>query len=126
MMYFTLTLLLLMPSVVHAQVRDGIAVCCGRQESFRNYLPPIDSRRFTQQFGGRTRGFSRPRAHEVLPESSYPIPFSLYNGEYEAPDVSGVWSGRLPSEIPKIREWHPTDEGWPTNNLERYFNSNRR
>jgi hypothetical protein len=57
-MRFILVLLLLMPSLVHAQVRDGVAVCCGRIEGFQNNLPPQDSRRFGQLFsrpGGELR-----------------------------------------------------------------------
>ena len=80
MLCLMLMLLLLMPSVAHAQVGNGVAVCCGRQEGFRNNPPPIDSRRFAQQFSGRMRGQSRPRTHDVLPESGSHSVQSLQRG----------------------------------------------
>jgi hypothetical protein len=73
-------LLLLIPSLVHAQVRDGVAVCCGRPEGFRNNIPPVDSQRFGQFFRGQSeyRGTRYTNTHRES-ESSYAPPFTLYN-----------------------------------------------
>ena len=47
-----LLLILLMPSLVHAQVMEEAGICCGRSDvGFRNNLPPWDSERFWQEFG---------------------------------------------------------------------------
>ena len=76
-----LLLLLLMPSLVHAQDRDRVGVCCGRSDiGFRNNLPPIDSIRFGQQFSGRVRFPQTPTTrHE--PEANYPPSFGFYTFE---------------------------------------------
>jgi hypothetical protein len=110
-------LLLLMPSLVYAQVGNGVAVCCGRSDmGFRNNLPPMDSIRFQQQSSGRVRFPQTPTTpHE--PEASYAPPFGLYNLD------EGGYNPGTGTTPPGIKEWHPTDEGWPTNDLPKYFNS---
>jgi hypothetical protein len=116
-MRLVLMLLLLMPSLVQAQAGDRVAACCGRSDTgFRNNLPPMDSIRFEQQFRGRVRiPQTRTTRHE--PEASYPPSFGIYTFE------DGGYNPRTGTTPPGIKEWHLTDEGWPTNDLNRYFNS---
>ena len=74
-MRLLLVLFLLMPSLAHAQLGDGVAVCCGRDDiGFRNNIPPLNSVRFGQQslrdFSGsdRLEGRGQPSVDGLTPE----------------------------------------------------------
>jgi hypothetical protein len=110
-----LLLLLLMPSLVHAQVGDGVAVCCGattkrpdlpgRTDGFAHNLPPLDSVRFGQQF--RERDIQMQTVPETRHEapSTYPPSFGLYNldeGGYNP--QTGIHSVKPPKPLESILE----------------------
>ena len=84
-----LLLFLLMPPLVHAQVGDGVAVCCGatthrpelpgRTDGFEHNPPPLDSVRFGQIAREREMQMRDAPGMRQEPEASYAPSFGLYN-----------------------------------------------
>ena len=123
-----LLLFLLMPSLVHAQVGDGVAVCCGptteqpdppgRTDGFTRNLPPLDSVRFGPQSNRPEYGLRQSPPVERDAEATYPPSFGLYNL-----DEGGYNPGTGIHTVRPLRPWHKFEKEWATDNLPKYGNT---
>ena len=114
-----LLLILLIPSLVHAQVMEEAGVCCGRSDvGFRSNLPPLDSVRFGQQFNPPDYGLRQTPPVEREAEATYPPSFGLYNL-----DEGGYNPGTRIHTVRPLRPWHKVEKEWATDNLRKYWNT---
>ena len=123
-----LLLFLLMPLLVHAQVGDGVAGCCGarteeldlteRTDGFAHNLLPLDSVRFGQPFSRPDYGLGHSPPVEREAEASYGTPFVLYNLD------EGGYNPGTGSYTPSKEtnpEWYKSDKEWASQNLKKYW-----